>query len=59
MLVSQQLFNLSNEEVEFQANDRQSFEEFVGLGVTNAIPDATTLAFFRELPKRSKIRSQC
>ena len=54
MLVLQQLFNLSDEEVEFQVNDRRSFEEFVGLGVMNDIPDATTVAFFRELPKRSK-----
>ena len=44
MLVLQQLFNLSDEEVEFQVNDRRSFEEFVGLGVMNDIPDATTVA---------------
>jgi len=48
MLVLQQLFNLSDEEVEYQVNDRRSFEEFVGLGVMNDIPDATTVAFFRE-----------
>ncbi len=48
MLVLQQLFNLSDEEVEFQVNDRRSFEKFVGLGVMNDIPDATTVAFFRE-----------
>jgi IS5 family transposase len=47
MLVLQQLFNLSDEELEFQVNDRRSFEEFVGLGVMNSIPDATTVAFFR------------
>ena len=33
MLVIQQLINLSDEEVEFQVNDRRTFEEFVGLGV--------------------------
>ena len=48
MLVLQQLFNLSDEELEFQLNDRRSFEEFVGLGVMNRIPDATTVAFTRE-----------
>ena len=41
-------FTLNNEEVEFQVNDRCSFEEFVDLGVINDIPDATTVAFFRE-----------
>ena len=46
MLVLQQLFNLSDEDLEFQVNDRRSFEEFVGLGVMNSIPDATTVAFF-------------
>ena len=48
MLVLQQLFNLSDEEVEFKVNDRRTFEEFIGLGVMNYIPDATTVAFFRE-----------
>ena len=48
MLILQQLFNLSDEELEFQVNDRRSFEEFVGLGVMNSIPDATTIGLFRE-----------
>ena len=48
MLVLQQLFNLSDDETEFQVNDRRSFEEFVVLGVMNDIPDATTLAFSRK-----------
>ena len=48
MLVLQQLFNLSDEEIEFQVNDRGSFEEFVGLDVMDDIPDATTVAFFRD-----------
>ncbi len=37
MLVLQQLFNLSDEELQFQVNDRRSFEEFVGLGVMNSM----------------------
>ena len=40
MLVLQQLFNLSDEEVEFQVNDRRLFEKFVVLDVINYIPDA-------------------
>ena len=48
MLVLQQLHNLSDEELEFQVNDRRSFEKFVGLGVMHSIPDATTVALFRE-----------
>ena len=42
MLILQQLFNLSDEELEFQVNDRRSFEESVGLGVMNSIPDANS-----------------
>ena len=29
-------------------NDRRSFEEFVGLGVMNRIPNANAVDFFRE-----------
>jgi hypothetical protein len=46
MLILQQLFNLSDEELEFQVNVRHSLEEFVGSGVMRGIPDATTIAFF-------------
>ena len=46
MLVLQQLFNLSDEEVEFQVNDRRSFEEFVGLGVMNDTPRRNYSGFF-------------
>ena len=55
MLILQQLFNLSDEELEFQVNDRRSFEEFVGLGVMNNIPDATTIAFFRERLRKAEV----
>jgi transposase, IS5 family len=43
------------EELEFQVNDRRSFEEFVGLGVMNTIPDATTIAFFRERLRKAGV----
>ena len=55
MLVHRQLFNLSDDETEFQLNDRRSFEEFVGLGVMNTIPDATTLAFFRKRLRKAGV----
>jgi transposase, IS5 family len=55
MLVLQQLFNLSHEVVEFQVNDRRSFEEFVDLGVMNDIPDPTTVAFFRERLRKANV----
>jgi transposase, IS5 family len=55
MLVLQQLYNLSDEELEFQVNDKRSFEEFVGLGVMSSIPDATTVAFFRERLRKAGV----
>jgi hypothetical protein len=55
MLILKLLFNLSDEELEFQVNDRRSFEEFVGLGVMNNIPDATTIAFFRERLRKAEV----
>ena len=55
MLILQQLFNLSDEEGEFQVNDRRSFEEFVGLGVMNSIPDATMIASFRERLRKAEV----
>ena len=58
MLVLQQLFNLSDEQVEFQVNDRRSFEEFVGLGVMNDIPNATTVAFFRERLRKANVTDE-
>ena len=47
MLVLQQLFNLGDEKIEFQFNDRWSFKKFVGLGVMNDITDSTTVAFLK------------
>lgn len=48
MLVLQALYNLSDEEAEYQVNDRMSFGRFVGKGIEGRIPDATTLWLFRE-----------
>ena len=55
MLLLQQLCTLGDEELEFQVNDRRSFEEFVGLSVMNNIPDATTVAFFRERLRKAGV----
>jgi hypothetical protein len=45
MLVLQQLFNLIDDEVGFQVNERCTFEEFVDLGVMNDFLDTNTVAF--------------
>ena len=48
MLVLQALNDLSDEQVEYQVRDRLSFSRFLGLGIEDSIPDATTLWLFRE-----------
>jgi IS5 family transposase len=48
MLVLQSLYNLSDEQIEYQVRDRLSFTRFLGLGFENRIPDGTTLLLFRE-----------
>ncbi len=58
MLVLQQLFNLSDDDVEFQVNDRRTFEKFVGLGVMNDFPDATTVAFFRVRLRKANVKDE-
>ncbi|MEO1145473.1 MAG: IS5 family transposase [Cyanobacteria bacterium J06638_22] len=48
MLVLQKLYNISDEELEYQVNDRLSFMQFLGLGIEDTVPDATTVWLFRE-----------
>lgn len=48
LLVLQSLYNLSDEQVEYQVRDRLSFMRFLGLSLEDRIPDATTLWLFRE-----------
>ena len=48
MLVLQSLYNLSDEQIEYQVGDRLSFTRFLRLGIENRIPDGTTLWLFRE-----------
>jgi transposase, IS5 family len=48
MLALQSLYNLSDEQVEYQVRDRLSFTRFLGLGIEDGIPDGTTLWLFRE-----------
>src|SRR5215469_15569707 len=47
-LVIQALYNLSDEQAEYQVRDRLSFMRFLGLGIEDRVPDATTLWLYRE-----------
>ena len=48
MLILQSLYNLSDEQIEYQVGDRMSFTRFLGLEFEDDIPDGTTLWVFRE-----------
>lgn len=48
MLVLKHLYNLSNEDLEYQAHDRESFRRFLGLEGNQEIPDATTVDKFEK-----------
>jgi transposase, IS5 family len=48
ILVLQRYFNLSDDQVEFQICDRISFMRFLGLTVSDDVPDSKTVWAFRE-----------
>jgi IS5 family transposase len=48
LLVLQRLYNLSDEQTEYQAGDRLSFRRFLGLSLCDAVPDSRTVWLFRE-----------
>ncbi len=47
VLVLQSLYNLSDDQTEYQIRDRISFMGFLGLGLGDRVPDAKTLWLFR------------
>jgi transposase len=48
ILVLQQLYNLSDEAMEYQLLDRHTFQKFCGLENSSSIPDEKTIWFFKE-----------
>ena len=48
VLILQTLYNLADGQVEYQIRDRLSFSRFLGLGIEDQVPDATTVWRFRE-----------
>lgn len=48
IMILQSLYNLSDDQVEFQIRDRLSFMRFLGLSLSDTVPDAKTIWLFRE-----------
>jgi IS5 family transposase len=48
VLVLKRLYNLSDEQMEYQLRDRYSFQRFVGVGLGEAVPDSRTIWLYTE-----------
>lgn len=55
VLVLQQLYNLSDDQTEYQIRDRYSFGRFLGLSPEDAVPDAKTIWVHRERLKEAGV----
>ena len=57
ILVLQDMYKLSDDQAEYQLRDRLSFRDFLGLNVSDKVPDAKTIRLFRERLKDSGLLS--
>lgn len=48
ILILQRYYNLSDSEIEYQLNDRLSFQDFLDIGIDDDIPDESTISHFKE-----------
>lgn len=48
ILILQSLYNIADDNTEYQINDRLSFQRFLGLDIGDKVPDAKTIWSFRE-----------
>ena len=57
-IVLQRLYNLSDDQTEYQINDRMSFMRFLGLGLDDRVPDAKTIWLFKDTLTKAGIMDQ-
>lgn len=55
LLLLQQLYNLSDDALEYQVLDRTSFQRFLGLENSRRVPDAKTIWVWRERLKKQDL----
>jgi len=55
ILVLQALYNLSDDQTEYQIRDRLSFMRFLQLDLDQRIPDAKTIWLFRETLAQARV----
>jgi IS5 family transposase len=55
ILLLQKIYNISDDQTEYQINDRLSFQRFIGIQLYDTVPDAKTIWHFRERLKESNV----
>jgi IS5 family transposase len=55
ILILQKIYNISDDQTEYQINDRLSFQRFLGLALCDTVPDAKTIWHFREELKTAQV----
>lgn len=55
MVILQSLYNLGDDQTEYQVRDRLSFQRFLGLNPESPVPDAKTLWLFKESLKKETL----
>ena len=58
ILVLQRIYNLSDDQTEYQINDRISFMRFLGLGIEDKVPDAKTIWLFRDTLSEANVMKE-
>lgn len=56
IIILQKYYNISDEQTEYQINDRTSFKDFLGLSSGDKVPDSRTIWLFRERLTEKRIR---
>jgi len=56
--ILQRFYNISDDQIEYQINDRLSFMRFLGLELCDDVPDAKTIWLFKENLTKAKVASQ-
>ena len=55
ILILQRIYNIADDQTEFQINDRMSFMRFLGLSLGESVPDAKTILHFRDTLVKAEV----
>lgn len=58
IIILQKIYNLSDDATEYQINDRLSFMRFLGLSISNNVPDAKTIWKFKNDLKNANVMKE-